>query len=34
MGCDTAQGYYFGRPMTENALIDAIIKWKPAGVAV
>jgi EAL domain-containing protein (putative c-di-GMP-specific phosphodiesterase class I) len=34
MGCDTAQGYYFAKPMTEDAIIEMLGRWNPTRKAV
>lgn len=33
MGCDSAQGYYFARPMPEEQVIKELSAWKPARIS-
>jgi sensor c-di-GMP phosphodiesterase-like protein len=33
MGCDTAQGYYFARPMARDAVIDLLAEYRPPDIA-
>ena len=34
MGCNTAQGYFFAKPMPESAIIEMLGRWKPSPISV
>lgn len=33
MGCDSAQGFYFAKPMSENGIIELLQSWEPARIS-
>jgi len=33
MGCDSAQGYYFAKPMPESKIIELLRRWEPVRIS-